>query len=300
MIRTSPFHERTIGAQRDRPVEPLVRAPGRREVPDCRTSSSTSRSATPPASSTRRRCSSTGSPAPTRSAFLAGVLARDIRDVRAGPRAVHDLVRRPRLRRRGRRHPPARRGRVPPDRRRAEPRLLRRTSSAGATRSRSRRSATTRRARRPGPALARPARGPRPGASRRSPFFELATGEDRRRAGHHLADRLHRRPRLRGLGRGRRRAHGLGRGVGGGRGHGVLPFGLQALYMTRIEAGPAAARRRLRHRAASPGPTTTASTPARARPRLDAPRHRRPTIAPFIGRDAIRRELADEDVALAD
>ncbi len=38
--------------------------------------------------------------------FLAGVLARDIRSVRAGQRPVHVLARRARLRRRGRGHPP--------------------------------------------------------------------------------------------------------------------------------------------------------------------------------------------------
>ena len=41
--------------------------------------------------------------------FLSGVLARDIRALRSGQRPVHGLVRRPRLRHRGRRHPAARR-----------------------------------------------------------------------------------------------------------------------------------------------------------------------------------------------
>ena len=40
--------------------------------------------------------------------FLAGVLARDPRALAARPRPVHDLVRRPRVRRRGRRPPPPR------------------------------------------------------------------------------------------------------------------------------------------------------------------------------------------------
>ena len=48
---------------------------------------------------------------PDAEAFLAGVLARDIRTCHAGPRAVHGLVRRPRLRRRGRRRPAPRAGR---------------------------------------------------------------------------------------------------------------------------------------------------------------------------------------------
>ena len=41
--------------------------------------------------------------------FLSGVLARDIRALRSGQCPVHGVVRRPRLRRRGRRHPAARR-----------------------------------------------------------------------------------------------------------------------------------------------------------------------------------------------
>ena len=40
--------------------------------------------------------------------FLAGILARDIRACPAGPRPVHVLARRPRLRHRGRGHPPLR------------------------------------------------------------------------------------------------------------------------------------------------------------------------------------------------
>ena len=180
----------------------------------CPRSSSTSRSATAPASSTRRRCSSTGSTARTPSAFLAGVLARDIRDLPAGPRPVHLLVRRPRLRRRGRGHPAPRTGRVPPHRRRAEPRLLRGPRSAAAT-SRSRTSPRTG-ACSPSRARARATCSPRLApAIAKLPYFGLDRDEDRQGAGHRVADRLHRRSRLRGLGADRRRAQGLGRALGG-------------------------------------------------------------------------------------
>ncbi len=77
---------------------------------------------------------------PGAEAFLAGVLARDPRTLEPGHGAVRDLVRRPRLRRRGRRAAAAREGRVRPHRRRAEPRLLPGPRDAAATRSRSRRS----------------------------------------------------------------------------------------------------------------------------------------------------------------
>ena len=83
--------------------------------------------------------------------------------LRAGERAVHGLVRRPRLRGRGRRHPADRGRRVPADRRRAEPRLLRgphRSPRPGRDRGRQRR---LRDPRAPGPALTRPAGCPRSG-----------------------------------------------------------------------------------------------------------------------------------------
>ena len=63
--------------------------------------------------------------------------------VRSGERPVHGLVRRPRLRGRGRRHPAAGRRRVPADRRGAELRLLRGPHRPPRRRRRSRRSATS-------------------------------------------------------------------------------------------------------------------------------------------------------------
>ena len=72
MIRTSPFHKRTSALNETGPVEPLVRVTSPRTATRCRTSSSTSRSATPPACSTRRRSTSTGSTVATRSGSWPG------------------------------------------------------------------------------------------------------------------------------------------------------------------------------------------------------------------------------------
>ena len=122
----------------------------------------------------------------------------------ARPRPVHGLVRRPRLRGRGRRRLPPRPGRVPADRRRAQPRLLR-GPDRPATTSRSRRSADDYGdPRRPGPAVARPAGRSSSRASADDPLLRADDRQDRRLAGHGLADRLHRRPRLRDLDRSRR------------------------------------------------------------------------------------------------
>ena len=105
-------------------------------------------------------------------------------------------------------------GRVPADR--AEPNLAYFEELVGRPRRRrSRTSATT--------AASWPSRARAPAtSSRRSrpriadlPYFGLRERRDRRVAGHRLADRLHRRPRLRDLGPGRRRARRLGRGLGG-------------------------------------------------------------------------------------
>ena len=123
MIRTTPFHDRTSAAN-----APVCGSTGRATSSprntSCPRSSSTSRSATAPGSSTRRRCTSTGSTGRTRRpsspASSPGTSGR-------APSATAStrLVRRPRLRGRGRGHPPQRRGRLPPDLRRAESRLLR-------------------------------------------------------------------------------------------------------------------------------------------------------------------------------
>ena len=224
--------------------------------------------------------------------FLAGVLARDIRACPPGHAqytawcddrgfVVEDGV----ILRHGR-------GRVPADRRRAEPRLLRGPRRPRPT-SRSRRSATT--------TASSPSRGRARAtcwrawsrASRRIPFFGLDRRADRRPAGDRLAHRLQRRPRLRDLGPSAGRAPGLGRAVGRrSTGYGVLPFGLAALYMLRIEAGLllldvdfASSRfawtdedRSTPIELGWAGCSATSPTDDRA----------------FIGRRAIERELADE------
>ena len=69
------------------------------------------------------------------------------------------------------------------------------------------------------------------------PYFGL-TKTTLAGAGHRLAHGLHGRPGLRDLGPGEGRAPGLGRGGRRpARGQGVIPFGMTALYMARIEAG---------------------------------------------------------------
>ena len=83
----------------------------------------------------------------------------------------------------------------------------------------------------------------------------------------------------------------VGRGLGGGRGHGVLPFGLQALYMTRIEAGLLLLDVDF-HNSRFAWTDADRATPHELglgwmlRGIADDDRR-------FIGRDAIRRELAD-------
>ena len=79
MIRTTPFHERTRGAQPDPALESLVRLPRGRSLPAVATRPSTSPSATRPASSTRSPLYKYRITGPDAEAFLAGVLARDIR-----------------------------------------------------------------------------------------------------------------------------------------------------------------------------------------------------------------------------
>ena len=142
----------------------------------------------------------------------------------------------------------------------------------------------------PGPAVAQAAREPRR-RDRPARLLRAHEGEDRRHAGHGLADRVHRRPRLRGVGEGRRRARRVGRRVGGRRGNGVLPFGLQALYMTRIEAGLLLLDVDF-HNSRFAWTDADRATPHELglgwmlRGIADDDRR-------FIGRDAIRRELAD-------
>ena len=97
----------------------------------------------------------------------------------AGPRPLHVLAGRRRLRHRGRGHPPHGPGRVPPDLGRAQLRLLRgpHRPDGGHDRGGQR---GHRHARAAGPALARPARPPRP-ADARHPLLRGREGRDRRR-----------------------------------------------------------------------------------------------------------------------
>ena len=130
--------------------------------------------------------------------FLAGVLTRDIRTCQPGHAqytvwcddrgfVVEDGV----VLRHATRRVPAHRGR-------AEPGLLR-GADRPARRGHRGRLGPVGRARRPGPALARPARlaGSRRG---RAALLRPRGDEDRQDPGAHLADGLHGRPRLRGLG----------------------------------------------------------------------------------------------------
>ena len=113
-----------------------------------------------------------------------------------------------------------------------------------------------------------------------------------------LADRLHRRPGLRDLGAGGRRAQGLGRGLArSARGQGVMPFGMTALYMARIEAGLILLDVDF-HSSRFAWTDAERTTPGRARPGLDGPGPRRPTSGRSSG---ATRSVASrgQDVALA-
>ena len=76
------------------------------------------------------------------------------------------------------------------------------------------------------------------------------------------------------------------------RGQGVIPFGLTALYMARIEAGLVLLDVDF-HTAASPGPTTT-GPPRSSSGSAGWSATSTTDEREFIGRDAIRRELADK------
>ena len=179
MIRTTPFHERTSALNETGPVGALVGLPGRRRATRCRTSSSTSRSAT------RRAVRHVAAvqvpdPRPGRGAVPRRRPRPRHPDLPAGPRAstplwcddrgfvVEDGV----ILRHGAR-------RVPADRAPSRTSPTSRTSSAGST-SRSRTSATTWAVLAvQGPrsrdllARARAARSPS------LPYFGLATTQDR-------------------------------------------------------------------------------------------------------------------------
>ena len=214
MIRTTPFHERLERAQRDRPVGALVGLPGRDRATRCSDKfeyfairNSAGLFDTSPLFKYRIH-------GPDAERFLAGVLARDIRTCPPGHAqytvwcddrglVVEDGV----VLRHGAE-------RVRPHRGRAEPRLLRGADRSARRRDRGRSPTTGRSSSVQGPrsrdllAVARP-------GGRRAAVLRPDDDEDRRRPGPRLADRLHRRPRLRDLGAGGRRADRLGRGLGG-------------------------------------------------------------------------------------
>ena len=126
------------------------------------------------------------------------------------------------------------------------------------------------------------------------PYFGARPGQGRRRRGDRLPHRLHRRPRLRDLRPRRGRAARAGRARGGAQ-YGIRPFGDGAAHGPH--RGRAAARRRrlllepLRLDRPRPGHA------GRARLGLDAARHRHDERA-FVGRRALRAEIAERDVAL--
>ena len=288
-------HER---AQRDRPVEPLVRPPGRQALPDLGQVRVLRRPQRRRRSSTRRRCTSTGSTAATPSGSWPASWPATSGPARPGHAqytiwcddrgfVVEDGVM-------------LRHGQDEFLLTAAEPNLAY-FAGPGRPREQVTIEEVSRRLRRSSPSRARGratwSRGSSP-ARPTSPTSASPSGEDRRLPGDGLADRLHRRPRLRGLDRQRRRAHGLGHALGVGRGlrrAAVRPRGaVHAPHRGR----PAAARRRLRVeplRLDGRGPLD----PDRARLRLDAPRprRRRPRVHRAPGDRARARR---QDLALAD
>ena len=93
-------------------------------------------------------------------------------------------------------------------------------------------------ARRPGPALARDPRARSRPRSTKLGFFDVADMKIAQVARHHLAHRLHRRPRAtRSASAPTTPSTVLDAIIEAGEGHGFIPFGEEALLMTRIEAG---------------------------------------------------------------
>ena len=198
-------------------------------------------------------------------------------DVRRRPRPVHRLARRRRVRRRGRRRSSGRRRTTTSSPAPSRTSPTSRTSSAAPTgrdRGRQRGLGASWRSRARGRARSSPRSRP---ACERSRTSACATRRSPV-AGHDLADRLHRRPRLRDLGPRRATRSTVWDAVAeASAGHGVIPFGMIALYMARIEAGLLLldvdfAFEPLRLDGRRP------LDPDRARARLDGPRPRRPTI----------------------
>ena len=191
--------------------------------------------------------------------FLAGVLVRDIRTCRPGQRAVHPVVRRPRVRDGGRRRLPALRDRLPADRGAAQPRLVQRPPWPAAGRARGRLRGL-RHPRRPGPAVAD--RAVRAGArGRLAAVLRADRHQDRLRAGHAVAHRLHRRPGLRDHRRGRPRLDVLDAILEAGAGprHPAVRRG--GADDAAHRGGAAAHRRGVAQQPAPPSPTTSGSPP---------------------------------------
>ena len=217
-------------------------------------------------------------------------------DLPAGPRPVHALVRRPRLRRRGRRHPPPR-----PRTSSCSPRPSRTSPTSSDLVGRldvGDRGGLRRlgRARRPGPALARPAGVAGPGVADAA----LLRARRRRRS-----------PRSRSTSRGpatpatsasrsgsrpATRSRVWDAVWAASRGRGVIPIGMTALYMARIEAGLVLLDVDF-HSSRFAWTDADRTTPIE----LGLGWMFRDIATDdraFIGRDAIRRELRRQDLAL--
>ena len=235
MIRTSPFHKRTSALNETGLWEHWsgTLATNRYQMSDKFEYFAVRNAAGVFDSSPLYKYRITG---PDAERFLAGVLARDIRTCAPGNAqytawcddrgfVIEDgVILRPGA------------GRVPADRRRAEPRLVRGPHRArpGHDRGGQRRD---RRPRRPGPALARPARASRPGGRRRS----RSSGSSRERSPG-VPVTISRTGYSGDLGYEvwvpARSALKVWDAMWSSfEGYGVLPFGLDALYMLRIEAG---------------------------------------------------------------
>ena len=201
-------------AQRDRPVGALVGPPGRPCATRCPRSSSTSRSGTRPACSTRRRCTSTGSPGRDAERYLGGrprprparSASSARRSTRCGATTAASSSRTaccstsPRTSTSSR--PPSPTSRTS-SRLAGQPRRLDRGRLEGLGDPVH-----------PGPALPRHRRRGR-AEGRRAGLLRRRAGQARGRARAALAHGLHRRPRVRDLGPGGGRAQGLGRGLEG-------------------------------------------------------------------------------------
>ena len=205
--------------------------------------------------------------------YLGGVLARDVRTLRPGPGAVHDLVRRARIRQRGRRGVPLQRRRLHAHRRRAQPRLLPGPDRLRPGRDR-RGQRPVRLAGDPGPASARG-----PVAARAGGRASSATSTTRRPSSATSPSTISRTGFTGDLGYEVFCEAGDADEVWdtvfeAGTPHGLIPFGQIALLMARIEAGLLLDPRRLRRQ--PPGRERRAPLdPERARAAVDAEGHRR-------------------------